>query len=385
MPRREPEAEHGGGDEGRDQKLHADRGGAEPSGQLDLADRGHGAREPIAAGAPEQPQPREGEQEDRRPAEQAVLAVEEERDQTIGPLQVAARERGVGGRLARDIGGVGGGTAVQGLVDPHVQRHAEERQLDGADGEGSPAHPPQRPRAEVADDEPGREELGAEPGEHPEQREAAERVPPAWAVVEPQGEQRGAGERGARSQLGVDRGAVGEERRAQSHRQSRPDRPRVGHHPQRQPVGQRHGKGANRRQEQLDPLRPAERVGRGDQERKARAVGLVQLPLRLLAVLVQLVRVEVVVGAGAVLVVYVQVPVFDDRLRREKIVGLIAAVVGVPEGIQPDGGGVDTEEQEPEGGGPSHGRRASTPAVVDTPPPCSISVWRVRRVGPARR
>jgi hypothetical protein len=48
MPRRKPETEHRGREEGGDKELHAQRGGAQAGGQLDLTDRGHGAGEPIA-------------------------------------------------------------------------------------------------------------------------------------------------------------------------------------------------------------------------------------------------------------------------------------------------------------------------------------------------
>ena len=56
-------------------------------------------------------------------------------------------------------------------------------------------------------------------------------------------------------------------------------------------------------------MRAAERVGGGDEQREADAVRLVQPPLGLLAVLVELVGVEVGVGARGVLVVHVHVAV----------------------------------------------------------------------------
>ena len=70
VPRREPEAEHGGGEEGGHQQLGAEHGGAEAGGELDLAHVGHGAREAVAAQAPEPPEPGEGEQ--RTPAPSAA-------------------------------------------------------------------------------------------------------------------------------------------------------------------------------------------------------------------------------------------------------------------------------------------------------------------------
>jgi hypothetical protein len=92
-------------------------------------------------------------------------------------------------------------------------------------------------------------------------------------------------------------------------------------------------------------------------------VRFVEAPLRLLAVLVQVVRVEIVVGATCVLVVDVDVAVGDERLRREQIMGLVAGVVGVAEGVEPEGRGVNAEEEKPDGRRPSHPRRATTPAL----------------------
>jgi hypothetical protein len=343
MSSREPEAEHGGGQEGGDRELGADRGAAQPGGQLDLTNRGHGARQTVAAGAPEEPQPGEREQEHGRPAKQPVLAIDEERNQAVGALQIAAWERGVGGRLLSQVGGVRGRTAIERLVQADVERHAEERDLDRPDREGAPPHAPERPSGHVPDDQPGGHELGADPGENPEQGEAAEPVPAARAVVEPESEQSGARERGAGGQLGIDRRGIGEERRTEAGRKRRPDRPRVGHHPQRQPVRERHRQRCDRRQEELDGSGAAERVRRGDQQREAQPVRLVQPPLGLLAVRVEVVRVEVGVGAGGVLVLDVHVPVLNQRLGREQVVGLVAAVIRVAEGAQSERCGVDAE------------------------------------------
>ena len=46
----------------------------------------------------------EGEREHGGPAEQAVVAVDEEGHQAVGPVEVAAGEGGVGGRLAGVVG-----------------------------------------------------------------------------------------------------------------------------------------------------------------------------------------------------------------------------------------------------------------------------------------
>jgi hypothetical protein len=80
-------------------------------------------------------------------------------------------------------------------------------------------------------------------------------------------------------------------------------------------------------------------------------VGLVQPPLGLLAVPIELVGIEVLVGACGVLVPDVDVAIVEERLGREQVMGLIAAVVGVPEGVEADRGRVDPEQEQPEGEG----------------------------------
>jgi hypothetical protein len=312
VARREPEPEHGGSEEGGDDELRAERGGAEAAGQLDLAQGRHRPRQAVAVRAPEQPQPGEREQEHRRPAEQPVLAVDEERDHAVRALDVSAGERGVGGGLLADVGGVGRGTPVESLVQPDVERHAEERELDGADGERAPPHPPERPRREEADHEPGGDELRAQPGERAEQGEAAERVATARPLVEPQGQYGRAGQRRAGAELRVDRRSVRDERRAQPHGQRGAERPRVRHHPEGEPVRERDGQRRDRRQEQLDPLRAADRVGGRDQDREPEPVRLVEAALRLLAVPVQVVGVEAVVRARGVLVLDVDIAVLHE-------------------------------------------------------------------------
>ena len=62
---------------------------------------GQRAGEALAARAEEQPEPDAGDREDGRPAQQPVFAVDEQRDQAVDALEVAAGEAGVGGGLAR--------------------------------------------------------------------------------------------------------------------------------------------------------------------------------------------------------------------------------------------------------------------------------------------
>jgi hypothetical protein len=68
-------------------------------------------------------------------------------------------------------------------------------------------------------------------------------------------------------------------------------------------------------------------------------------------VAVELVGIEVLVGAGDVLVANVDVGLVEERLGRQQVVRLVPAVVGVPEGVEADGGRVDAEEEQPEGEG----------------------------------
>ena len=144
VPRREPEAEHGGGEEGRHEQLDAEHQRAEPAGELHLADVGQHTREALPVEAPEPPEPGEGEREHRRPAQQPVIAIDEQGHEPVGAVGVPRRERGVGGGLALGVGGVGGHAAVDRLVDGHVEHGAEERDLDRPHGERAPARSPYR-------------------------------------------------------------------------------------------------------------------------------------------------------------------------------------------------------------------------------------------------
>ena len=97
VPRREPEAEHRGGEEGGHEQLHAQRRRAQRRRHLDPPHLRHGACHPLAVGVPQQPHAGEREHEHRRPAKQAVVAVDEQRHEPVAPLEVAEREAGVGG------------------------------------------------------------------------------------------------------------------------------------------------------------------------------------------------------------------------------------------------------------------------------------------------
>jgi hypothetical protein len=86
-------------------------------------------------------------------------------------------------------------------------------------------------------------------------------------------------------------------------------------------------------------------------------VRLVERAVGAPAVLVEVVGIEARVGALGVLVRNVDVAVVQQRLGGEQVVRLVPGVVGVAEGIEAERGGVDAEEQEPEGEGAPHERR----------------------------
>jgi hypothetical protein len=354
VPGREPEAEHRRRQEGGHEELHPERGGTHARGQLDVPDRRHRPRHPLASRAPQEPQPHEGEREHRCPAQEAVVAVEEQGHEPVGALEVAEREARIGGGLAGDVSRVGGGAAVDRLVDPHVQGDREERRLGPADRERAPPGSPQPARRDPTHHHTGGGELGAEPGQRAEHGEAQEGLAPSRPRVEPERHQPGTREQRPGAELGVDSGRVGQEGRREPHRQRRAERPGVGHHAQRHAVGERHAERGHEREEELHRLRATEREGRRDQQREPQPMRLVEPPVRRLAVLVEVVGVELVVGARGVLILDVHVPVVHERLRGQQVVRLVARVLGGPERVQPEGGRVDAEEEREEGSGPPH-------------------------------
>ena len=172
--------------------------------------------------------------------------------------------------------------------------------------------------------------------------------------MQAQRQQRRTGERGAGRELRVHGRSVGDERGREPDRDRRAERPRVGHDAQREQVGEGHRQRCDRREEELDGPGATERVCGGDQQREPDSVGLVQPSLRLAAVNVELVGVEAREVARGVLVLHVDVPVLDDRLRRQEVVRLVAAVVRLAEGIEPQRGRVGRQQEHPEGGGSPH-------------------------------
>jgi hypothetical protein len=316
--------------------------------------------------APQPPEPREGQRKDRRPAQQPVFAVEEQRDQAVGALGVPPRRARVGRALAGNVRGVRRGAAVERLVEGHVERHGDERELDRSHSERPARRPPERARGHGANHHAGRHELGAEPRQGAEQRKTHERLYPNYALVEAQGQQRRARECGARCELRVHRAAVGHEWRAEADGERRAERPRVGCHAQREPVRQRQRESGDRGEEQLHALRAAYGVRRCDQQRKADPVRLVQPALDLASVAPQLVRIEVGVRALGVLVLHVHVAVLDDRLRGQQVVRLVAAVLRGAERVQAERGRVRGEQQQKEGEGAAHRRRTLARAAYAT-------------------
>ena len=278
---------------------------------------GQGAREPLAARAHEHPGAHAGEHEDRRPAQQADLAVDQERDQPVGALEVAAGEARVGRALALDVGRVRRRPVVERLVQGDVEDEAEERELGGEQRERAAPRPQQRPCREHADHDPRGHEFRPQPRERAHQQEAARRGAARDPLLEPQREQGSARQRGGGGQLGVDRASVREEWRRQRHGQRRADRPRVGHDAQREQVREHPAQRRDRGQEQLHRLRAAQRECRRDQGREARAVRLVRAPVDQLPVPVEELRVELLPVTRGALVADVEVAVVHERLRRQ--------------------------------------------------------------------
>ena len=327
VPAGKPEAEHRGGQKGSDSHLRAQRGRAQPRRGLGAVVLGQHAHEPLAARPRKQPQAEQGQRQHGRPAQQAVVAVDPQRDDAVCALEVADRERGVGGVVAR----VGGRAVVERLVHAHVGGDAEERQLDRADRQKRPPLRPHARHRERRNHHARRQELGAEPRQRTHEREAGHAVAAPNPLVQAQRQQDRTRQRGGGGRLRIDGGAVRQHRRRQTECKRRPEGPRIGHHAQRQPVGDRDRQGGQRGHQQLDRGRPSQRIGGDYQEREAGAVRFVQHPIAHLAVHVQLVRIEVVVLALAVVVEHVQVAVLDDRMGRQEVVRLVAAVLGVAE------------------------------------------------------
>jgi len=231
------------------------------------------------------------------------------------------------------------------------------------------SRPPYRARREGTDHDAAGHELRPEPRERPEEKEAQGGLPERHAHVQPHGEQRRPRERGRRGELRVHRGGVRQERRAQTDRNSRGHRPRIGRHAQRQPVRQRDRQCGDGGQKQLDGLRASERERGGDQQREAQTVRLVQPSIGLPPVRPQLVRIELPVRPLGVLVAHVDVAVVDERLRGQQVVRLVAAVIRAAERVQPERRGVDAEQQQPEREGATH--RAPHPSRARSTAPYS--------------
>ena len=372
VPRREPEAEHGRRHEGSHEQLRAERRGAQAGREQALSQAGQRPPQPLTMRAPQPPESREGQREHRRPAQQPVLAVEEERDEPVGTLQIAARKVRISGALAGRPRCVGGGTAVERLVECHVERDGEERQLDGAHGERPALRSPERAHGHRADHHARRHEFRAEPRQCAEQREAQERIKANGALVQAQGQQRRRRQSRARGELRVDGAAVRQERRAEPDRDGGTERPGVGRHAQRKPVRQRHRERSDRGDEQLHALRATDRICGADQKRKAEPVWLVQPSLGPAPLAPERVWIEVGIGALGVLVAHIHVAVLDDRPGGEQIVRLVAAVLRAAERVQAQRRRVGGEQEQPEGEGATHRRRTLATRTYET---TAISSW----------
>ena len=305
-------------------------------------------RHPRAARAPQQPGREEAQREHRRPAQQAVVAVDPQRRQARHALQVVDRETGARRAVARSVGGVGREAAEEAVVEREVEDERAEHHLGGGDrrkpaaSARGPAHEQHRDR------QAGERVLGPEPGQRGQQHGAAERVAKPRALAQRQRRQRRAGQQRAGGQLGMDARGVGERGRGEPGQQGGRRRPRLGHHPAREQCGEHEAERRDRGEEELDEGRAAERVGGRDQQREADAVRLVAAPERELPVGRQRAGIEARVGARRVLVAQVEVAVGDDRLGGEQVVRLVAAVLRAGEGVDPERRRVGGEQDRPE-------------------------------------
>jgi len=381
VARREPEAVHRRREERGDEELRKRRGAAEQQGPAGLL---VGRRRELVAAFPgkrpvRQPRPGQREREHRRPAQQPVVAVQDQGHQPVGAFQVAERERRVGRRLALEVSRVGSGTAVQRLVHQHVGNRAHRHQPHPGDRDRASPAGPHGADGEDADHEPGRRELRPEPGQSPEQRRASEPRGPRWRPLrEPQRQQRRPGQGGARRELRIDGRAVCEQRRRHADRERREQRPPIRDKPAREQVGQRATHGRDHRQEELHRDRPPEHERRRDQGREAGAVRLVQSPVARGAVHVEVVGVEAGVLARGVVVEHVEVAVLDQRARGQQVVGLVAAVVGRTEGVEAQRRRVERQQRDEDrdgaAGGTGHGAARQAPSALAMIICCTSSV-----------
>jgi hypothetical protein len=221
----------------------------------------------------------------------------------------------------------------------------------------------ERPERIRADHQPGNGKLRTKPRKRAEQGEAGEGLRPGGPLSHPQRQKRRAREACRARQLGIHGGAVREQRGREPAHKRGADRPRIRRYPQSEKVRQGARQRSDRRKEHLDRLGAADRERRGDQYRQADAVRLVERAVHRPPVAVEHVGIEGVVGAQAELVLHIEIAVVDERLRREQVVGLVAAVVRAAEGVKPERGHVRGEQDQPdERGAPLHA--APRPHVV---------------------
>ena len=221
--------------------------------------------------------------------------------------------------------------------------------------------------------------FGPSQGSDGEQRGADERAAERRPLAHPQRAQRGARERRPRRGLGVDGGRVRQRGRGEPDDQRRAARPRLRHDPARDRRGEHEAERRDRRQEELDRVRPAERVGRRDQQREADALRLDAAAedhpaLRGAACR----RGSPRRRASANSSVRSMSRSRDDRLGDQEVARLVAAVVALPDRVDPERRRVGGEEDRPEG------QRAHPLHVAGAPPRSAASAARVRRRAPGR-
>ena len=214
---------------------------------------------------------------------------------------------------------------------------------------------PEHPRDEdAADDRGSGQELQPEPGHDGQARRARRGPAHARALARPQGEQRRGRQRRRRQASRDTRRCRRPARGGQRDDKRGGGRPRIGHEAACQRGRQGERQGRERGDDQLRPGRSGERVARRDKQGEADLGGLRSPAVREPSGGREVALVEVLPGAGAVLVGQVDVAVGDDRLREQQAARFALAVVAGRPGSEPERARVDGEQDEPEDRRPSH-------------------------------
>ena len=274
----------------------------------------------------------------------------------------------------RATGHVGDGrreAAEQLVVDRHEHHRREQQHLDD-DEHGEAARAAAQPVHHRQRDDRARQRVRQpEPRQDRERDRRARDPADARQLAHAQRQQRRERQQRGGRQLGRDGRRVGERRRRQPAGERRRARPRLGHDAPRDRAAEANASAAIAAISSCTASGPPSAVGGRDQQREADPVRLVGLAVGQPAVALERVRVPVAVGARRVLVAQVDVAIADDRLGRQQVVGLVAAVLRRAERVQADRRGIRREQDEPDCGVAAHGLHDRGCAV--RPPPVAGS------------